>query len=251
MNYTLQICHANEMIHDRWRTVDRFSEFSIDSLEHPTFEVSDGLLCRVVRGSHTNYAGVFYGDHWIDVSSTSMFMTKLRSGSFSASMIGKNLFEAHMEVSDITHYIRTYGHITNKMIDIDFIFKVVQSVLMYVPPNEQRPQYAFYAMKRYLNNGLSNEDWRLAQSTGAEAQRYGSSINDPNRREHHAAMACAYLHNSVLDPILRTMMAHAVTKTLFNSIAYEREMSRLSAEYAEEYRKTVPFHDIVIALVQL
>lgn len=71
MSYRIEICHANDLIKDDWRTVDFVSDLS-DLPQHlasPSFEWSPGLLVRC-----HSYVGIFGTEVCVDVSVRSQVM---------------------------------------------------------------------------------------------------------------------------------------------------------------------------------
>lgn len=246
MSYELQICHANELIYHRWRVVDRFSEFSTDALLSPSFDVSDGLLAQIVDGK-SHYAGVFYDGSWVDVGPQSVLMQNARRATGKRAL---NLFEVHLECTDIFNYLELYCKPAHRIIDCEFLYNKINEVRVYAIGREGLVSCTLEAMRKYVKDGFKSEDWHVAQGLGNEAREIAYEINDLNNSAYHAMMAFAMLHGSFQDPLSYAMMAHAVYLASFNSDAYSKRMKSISARYAEEYRQAVPFHDLVMELLR-
>lgn len=78
MTYLLQICHPNEIIQHRWKTVDELSEVSMDAIASPTFDWYPGMVVRITDSSidHDLFVGIYGDTHCVDVSYNSNFLHK-------------------------------------------------------------------------------------------------------------------------------------------------------------------------------
>lgn len=77
MKHAIQICHPNEMIEGKWKSVGFVAsrEEIKDVISYPDFEIYNGLLFRC--GSFACF-GAFSNDRFLDLGSESKLMNKLR-----------------------------------------------------------------------------------------------------------------------------------------------------------------------------
>lgn len=240
----IEICHASEVIADRWQIVDEFSANKLlpqrefvklynDYLESPGFEWSKGLCVRV-RGYHNiHYAGIFDGDRCVDVSEYSEVM-KRHPWEYDPKAVNRSDFISRWMMCD--HPSRMAFAVRN-VVQGKYILETVIKV-------SKRIQF-------YLDGDIFSRALKLSQGV-----RDDGLVNEANRLDdirydnflYWLAKSGAHAVFAANSPLPDSMITHGLTSLSCMNMFCDVRKQRI--DIPAILRETVPFYELALSVVR-
>lgn len=239
--YILQICHANELIHDGWITVDEFHDDVESHLASPSFEVCAGLLARVLKDDSVFYSCIFKEDRWMSVGTDHPFANKFGWDSifdaWTRSLKGTTLINYCALLSIPRIYL------------IRAAFQCVSIPLESLPTRYKNPRYALKIISRWLNGESLDDDLK-----NVILKDLSESIESSLSRRNQALIrSVKYLMQGIDRPeratsaVIDATYGYACKDGLSTSDLVAQ--GTINEKFATIVRETIPFSEVVSGLL--
>lgn len=247
MTYTLQITHPNEMLRDRWVTVDSFDDADElpAHLQSPTFEWYHGMLVRCLCDDENPiYTGIYGTSECVDVGFESnryneimLYYAVKKHPGLSYLQYWKLEYEPEDMIGSLVFFMPR-----------DYVVRVVglcaKEMLSMLPKDETRPRVLFDEIMKHRDGDLMT---RL--SIAGDVNRDFIRESDARENDFHARIgrsmssfyACVTANDISFTGTIRAAVI-SIGSTMIDEINEKY--------FADEIRQFVPFYDLAIKIAK-
>lgn len=241
--YTLKIAHPSDAMECLWQTIEVYEDSAMtrDLLHSPSFEASDGLIVRVSRGKtypRVVFTGAYFNGKPVDIGPQSEMKSRHRFQVGGSTYGGAlSYLEAWKTCNDPQILMASTRSLLSSKRKIMIATALAKKALEY--HKEQRiPAKMIECLERWAKDQLTTESimefaMQFDKTTGRHLMLVSTILCS-------LATHC----DDPADYITRSIDLSTDAMAMFHDRGYAKRI------LAIEVRKTIPFHEILLAAIQ-
>lgn len=241
--YTLETCHANDLVQDAWKVVDEISSIKSlnDHLASPSFDWHPGLCVRVrSKGTIVMYSGIFNDHHVVDVGPASQVMAKFPMDASDQSMnFSENLsaLQCWSKSHSGSWLFQWLGPVLTRAECAKVCYELIKTVHPYYSFNYQASRQMIEAVAVWIEYQDNNDEIRecIYKSSIVEVSAIVDAGEVCIQKDHN--LMIAYAAQCALDTVTAMINSCKVTAPQASQIV------------VDIVRNNLPFHEIALRLI--